>query len=115
VSILNVKTKVGNLTVVHTSVAHLQGSQSFEIDINTYICTVKFVSDGGGPRYVGNVQGASYLVTCYNHTNGFGEGIFTPFAIGQLNGKSIYLTYYTTLLSEENGVRRFEYSLWMES
>jgi hypothetical protein len=115
VSILNVKTKVGNLEVVHTGVAHLQGAQSFEIDINTYVCTVKFVTDAGGPRYMGSVQDSSYLVTCYNHVNNFGEGIFTPFAIGQLSGKTIYITYYTTLVAAENGVRRFEYSLWMES
>ncbi|WP_460156245.1 DUF6864 domain-containing function [Pseudomonas sp. S2_H10] len=114
-SILNVKTKVGNLAVVHTGVAHLHGSQSFEIDINSYICTVKFVSDPGGSRYVGTSLGTSYLVSCYNHLNNFGEAIFTPFAIGQLNGKTIYMTYYTTLVSLENSVRRFEYSLWMES
>lgn len=114
-SILNVTTKVGSLTVMHTQSVHLQGSQSFDIDINGYKCTVKFVTDEGQSRYIGSALESGYLVTCYNHINGIGESIFTPFAIGKLDDKLIWMTYTTNLLSAVAGVRRFEYSLWMES
>lgn len=113
--VLDVKTKVGNLFVVSTGVAHLHGAQNLEIDINGYTCSVRFVSDGGGPRYEGAAVGTSFLVTCYNHFNHFGEAIFTPFAVGQIAGKTIYMTYFTNLIDPAQGVRRFEYSLWMES
>lgn len=114
-AVLNVKTKVGNLSVVGSGVVHLQGSNTFDIDINGYICTVRFLSDNGGPRYQGQNEGVSYVVNCYNHINTIGEAIFSPFPIGQLGGKSIFMTYYTTLLPSNVEVRRFEYSLWMES
>ena len=113
-SVLDVKTKVGVLSVVNTGVAHLQGAQEFAIDINGYTCTVRFITDGGGPRYEGSPVGADFLVTCYNHSNSFGESIFTPFPIGQADDKPIYMTYFTTLIAPSNGVRRFEYCLWME-
>lgn len=113
-SVLDVKTKVGNLTVVHTQSVHIQGVDSFDIDINGYTCTVKFVSDDQQPRYVGSVSDSGYLVTCYNHVNPLGESIFTPFAIGMLDGKIIWMTYLTSLVAVVNSVRKFEYSLWME-
>lgn len=112
---LNIKNKVGNLSVVGSGVVHLQGANAFDIDINGYICTVRFVSDDGGSRYQGQNEGASYVVNCYNHMSTIGEAIFSPFPIGQLGGKSIFMTYYATLLSLDVEVRRFEYSLWMES
>jgi hypothetical protein len=92
----------------------LQGLQSFDIDINGYKCTVKFVSDDGKARYTGSALESGYVVTCYNHVNPLGESIFTPFAVGKLESKLIHMTYTTNLLSDVGSVRRFEYSLWME-
>ena len=109
----DVKTKVGDLTIIGSGVAHLQGTNELSIDINGYVCVVRFVTDGNGPRYVAGSVAKGFVVTCYNHLNGLGESIFTPFEIGRADDKPLYLTYYTSLIESTAGVRRFEYCLWM--
>lgn len=114
-SAFDVKTKVGDLTVIGSGVAHLHGTNEISIDINGYVCLVRFVTDGSGPRYEGGPIGTGFVVTCYNHLNSFGESIFTPFAIGLADDKPLYMTYYTSLIEPTAGVRRFEYCLWMKA
>lgn len=112
---LNVSTTVNGMTVVHTQAVHIAGAQSFDISINGYVCTVRFKSDEGGSRYIGVPADGKFYVDCYNHNNSLGESIFKPFPVAKLNEKTIWMTYYTNVVSTELNIRRFEYSLWLES
>ena len=111
----DVKTSVEGLTVVHTQSVHLQAVHKFEIDINGYKCTIRFKSDGGEPRYEGKPLDKGFDLDCYNHNNIFNECIFKPIPIALLDGKLVSMTYVSSMVSQEENIRKFEYCLWMES
>lgn len=109
------KTVVAGKTPVHTQVVHLLGQDSFEIFLDNWSCAVRFKSDEGISRYMGQVEDGKLYIDIYNHNNPLGEFLFTPFTIASISGRSVYMTYATNLVDSATLMRRFEYVLWMDA
>jgi hypothetical protein len=110
-----VKTVAGGKRVIHTAVFQLRNAFSFEIHIDGWSCTVRFKSDGGGSRYLGSTEGGRLYIDLYNHDNALGDTIADPFVIAGTDVGSVYMTYTVSLLNPDLGIRRVEYTLWMDA
>ena len=111
---INVETQLGNKKIIHSAVLHTSGETEFNICINEWKCIVKFLDDDGVPRFQGDIIDNQQYIYIYNHKNTLGESITNPFPFAIVDGKNIWITYYTTVIGTDIRARRFEYILWMD-
>ncbi len=105
--------KVGGKELAFSGFVHLN-SPEVEIEVNDVNYVFRFISNGGVSSYASKIEGDKKLIMeLYNHTNGLGEGEYTPIQIGIMNGRKHYLTYVAFTADTERNLRRLEFAFYL--
>lgn len=113
-STMQISTHKGNLEILTSGIVHIDNeSELIEIKIDVMTFVFKFMSDEGNSRYIGSVEGETLQLELYNHKNPLGEGLLTPYLVGDFNNRPLFLTYYVNTVNVEKSIRRFEYVFYM--
>lgn len=81
----------------------------FEFSVN-----LKFVNDSYGERRVNKILEKNVInLTCYNFDD-VGTGLTKPMSLAKIDGKELFLTFWSYLEGGENGsVRSVKYTIFM--
>ena len=105
--------KVGGKELAFSGFVHLNCPEA-EIEVNDINYVFRFISNGGASSYSSKLEGDKKLIMeLYNHTNGLGEGEYTPIEIGKMNGRKHYLTYVAFTADNERNLRRLEFAFYL--
>lgn len=112
---MKVKIGVGDKELVSQGILHLRSDDSITIELVDHDLTMIFSFEENksviGSQYTGVGNGNKYNITLSNFNNPFGEGVVTPVAIGQVEGRELYMSFFIYTL--KNNERRFEYNLFL--
>ncbi len=113
-SAITISISIGKLELIGAGTLHVTNDDIISLFIDTLKYEFRFKNDDKEKRYSGLLENDVMVVDFFNHNNSLGEGVFEPFEIGKVAGNKIFMTYYTSQISNENGARRFEYTLYKE-
>ncbi|RYY84786.1 MAG: hypothetical protein EOO15_18550 [Chitinophagaceae bacterium] len=98
-----VKIKSSGKDVIASGTVHTFANDNLEVSIAQFKFVFNFLSDSGEQRVsFRNDSQTTLILDIYNFTNSLGSGTVTPYRLGSLMGRELWLGFMVYALSESS-------------
>lgn len=108
------KITTGDLEVFESGIVRNGSANSIKFDFNSLWVEFNFITDGSSSRseHKASDDLKGLKVNIYNNNAPFGAGLFNPMKIGTLDGRELWMIYYSTKQFDNHDTWALEYTFY---